>query len=214
MILNVKVNVDGAIAHLKNVARQIPFIEHKAVDATSKDAQKAVQDSLSAHFILRRETFVRRTIKHLQFSRKGTPTAIIGVDPQKDFLAKFEAGGAKIARSGRLAVPIEARKGKASIVPPALRPGGLGAKAFKIKGRSGKELLVTRVGKAAGTKRKKAGVVASHHDPRLKVMHVLQPSVPIRPQLHFVETARRVATQRFPINARAAMERAFRTARP
>lgn len=212
MQLNVRVNIDPVLSQVKDLTRQLPYITHKAVDATSKDAQKAIQQSLATHFILRRPEFIQRTIKHLQFSRKGAPTAILGIDPSRDFLAKFEAGGEKFAYQGRLAVPIEARATKQQIIPKAQRPSQLGPKAFTILTKHGKTLLVQRISKAAATKRHKKGIITGP-DPRLKILYVLQPSVPIAPRLHFTDIAYATAVKQWPINAKAALALAIRTTR-
>jgi hypothetical protein len=204
MILNFKVNAESAIAHLKAVQKQIPFIRSRSVDLTIKDVQKAEQTHIRASFILRRAAFILRTVKILKFATKADPTSTVAIDPARPILAKFESQTIKTPQRGhRLAVPLEARKTKGSIVPPSLRPGGLGIKGFKIKTKTGKELLVKEKGVRA---QKKTGK-------RLDVLYVLKASVPIRPVLTFMQIGERTARRQFPIRANEAMIHAFRTAR-
>lgn len=200
MRYDVTVDAKEITQALAGLEGQIRFATSKAVNDVRGDAQRAIQDSLGGRFTLRRAAFVKRTIKSNRedFSTKEKLEAVVRVDPEHDFLAKFEDGGAKTPRTGRaIAIPTEhVRRTKAQIVSKSQRPRPLIAagKAFSKAGR-----LLLKIGRGAGG--------------RLVTGYVFKASVRIPKRLGFVDTATRAVDQHWQARATAAIERAVSTMR-
>src|SRR5690242_5866768 len=111
MIVNMDVQVDLADwqKEFDEHQSQIGYAFAKAVNATALDAQKAIQDHIMKTFTVRRESYMKRSIKMVRFAKKNDPTAVIAVQGPggtDSVFAKFEDGGTKTARSGGLlAIP-------------------------------------------------------------------------------------------------------------
>lgn len=216
--MDVQVNMHQVRAWEAIVDAQIGFATSKALNVTANDVQAEIQRGLEGRFILRRRGFVLRTIKidPRERATKYDLRAVIRVDPQRNILAKFEAGGVKRARSGRrLAVPDEARRKRTDIVPAALRPKALKlrlhrTKAGKVqfKGEQ-RTFLVEKSTFSSGILQR----VGRGRGSRVRVLYWFQRGVLLDPLLRFETTARRVVAQRFNVNFAEAMRLAIETAR-
>jgi hypothetical protein len=88
----------------------VPFALSRAINKTVDAAQDAVQAALPAEFHLRRAPFIEQTIYRKpgqDFATKTNLAGVVRVNPERNFLAKFEDGGEKQSIAGKsLAVPI------------------------------------------------------------------------------------------------------------
>ena len=180
---------------LATAPRNLRFAASVGLNRTVDEAQREIQASLGSKFTLRRADFVKRTIYRKpgeDFATKDKLIAAVQVNPERDFLAKFEAGGDKTSKSGGpVAIPIDIRRNKNDIVPKSQWVGALLAakKAFIKNG-----LVLQRLGtKATGFE--------------IRLAYIFKPSVRIRPVLKFVETARAVAARRLVPNVAGSINR-------
>lgn len=154
--MNIQITVDPteALTYLQTLSRQLPFATSKALNVSANRAQQAIRANVQKHFTLRRPQFVLNTIK-INSADRATKTKLdvtIRVDPERDFLAKFEAGGIKQAREGKsIAIPQDVRRNKADIIPKAQRPRALLASRRGQKGRvfATPRAILEMVGRAA-----------------------------------------------------------------
>lgn len=201
-----------AVALVQAIDRQLPYATSRAINTTLEQAQRAVQTSLSTHFLLRRRQFIERTIK-FETADRSTKTKLVGtirVDPARAYLAKFEEGGSKRpTRGGFLAVPDPAIAG-ASVVPARLRPRALqllrlpGRGRIKALGLLGTFLVQTRSGGQGILQRTGRGV---------RVLYWFQKAVRLPSSLRFVATATYVAQRTLEPNFQQALANALATAR-
>lgn len=173
--------------------KQVPYATAVAINNSAIVAQRLVQLDLGSHFLLRRKTFIERTVKMLQFAKKADPVAILGIDPKRDLLSKFQTTTTKMPTAGReaLAVPIVggALKTRMSILKPGQRlrdyrlthtEGGRVQGAYGTF-KAGKVILQRVLnGKGWGKAGRRANV---------RVLFVLERGVPIQKRLNFYEVA-------------------------
>ena len=215
-MINIDADFETAIGDLSRVQDQIDYAAFIAVDDVVKLAQEAERTNVQAAFKVRRSDYIRGSIKILQFPKKGSPVAIIGIDPTRNVLAKFEDGGQKTPRSsgivGGLSVPMSgARPSPYDVVPPALKASSiLNDQGFKVTS-GGKQFVLLRTGPSQTKGSRAAG--QRPRDPNVKVMYVVKAGVPIPPALRFVETIRSVVESRWVEIANAAIRKAIATAR-
>lgn len=182
--------VERAIANFGDRAR---FAASVGLNRTANEVQDGIRAGLPSHFTLRREAFVKNTIYRKpgeDFASKTKLTAGVRINEERNFLAKFEAGGLKEPTGGRrfLAIPVDVKRNKADIVTKAnsIRALLASGKAFLKNGRVW--LKTGRGGK------------------QLKLAYVLKPSVKIDPDLRFVETGTRIALERLAPNVLGAIQ--------
>lgn len=208
----IEIQVDQAIAALDELGkRQIPFAISMALNRTAEDGQAAVRERLGGEFTLRRKDYIDRTIKIENRDRatKTKPFVIVGVDPTRNVLAKFELGGAKTPVSGRaLAVPIDARRNKSDIVTKSqrirslnLRKVGSKAGGIRIQGDKGTFVAGGAVLQRVGSRGK------------IRVLYAFKDSVPLRPVLRFEDTVTRTVEKRWAPNFEGSFAFAMRTSR-
>ena len=182
------------------IGRQAPFAVSRTLNALANETQRTVQNQLGERFTLRRPDFVKRTIYRQPGEDSATKTKLesaVRVHPDRNFLAKFEDGGEKTAKQGRMiAIPVDVRRNKSDIVTKANRPREL---LRKPKVRIRNDAIVQRMGRA------KAAVS--------RVLYVLKRSVSIEPRLHMADTAKDVVEQQFDRIATEQIEYALKTAK-
>lgn len=214
-------------ATLTGFARQLPFAYSVALNDTVNVAQRAIQNSLPDDFTLRARSFIVNTIYRKpgqDFATKQNLVAAVRVNPDRNFLAKFEIGGEKRSLTGRdLTVPLlrlEApniiiRRGDplsaarllasitaygGRIVQPRVRAGVLRTKqigtAFLIHSTRG-TYIVERTGPGRDD---------------IRWLYKLTPEVPIKAQLHFDDIAEKTALASFQANFDRAIDYAILTA--
>ena len=200
MNLNLSVTKDTASAALRVASRNVAYAQAEAINAVTNDAQKAIQDSLGKNFILRRPDFIRRTIKRNRgdFATRANPVGIVRVDPERDFLAKFEANTVKTARDGsHITIPTSAvRRSKLDIVLRAQRPRAILSSRSAQSGRVFKtdRGIFKAIGQGART--------------ALVKLYTLATRVPVPKRLHFVDTASRTVDRLWQRRANEALEKA------
>lgn len=187
-------------AQFEELGRQLPFAQSTTLNGLANATQAKVQDGLPSRFNLRRAEFIRRTVYRKpgeDFATKSRLEAGVRINPERDFLAKFEEGGEKTSRNGgRVAVPVDVRRNKNDIVSKANRPRVL---LTKPKVALLRDVIVQRVGRG-----RKAAT---------RLLYVLKKSVRIPQRLGMAETARSVADTQTDAIAGAAIDKALRTAR-
>jgi len=195
------------------IQQQMPFAVSKAVNAVTYEARDALERHTTKAFTIRRP-WAAQGYRVIASKKSQTPiTATLYLDETRDFLSKFQAGGQKVSRTGaKLAVPVEARRGKRDLVPSRLlirnlklrkhttKDGKIQLKGeqrtFVIKGKAN-TLIAQRTGKS-GT---------------YTVLYVFKRSVPIPASLKFFETAERAIAQFWEEKLSESLAEAIRTAR-
>jgi hypothetical protein len=223
MTLRIEVDARAVLSYLDSLSKQTPFAVKTALNNLMTHGQGLVQSQLSQSFTLRRKTFIERTVKVRKWASKTSLVAEIGIDPARDFLAKFEAGGRKTPRGNFLTVPIAVRRNKSDIIVKNMRVRELQLRAhrtatgavqlkgrnrsFAIKGPTGGAIL-QRVG------RRPRGTTLAEEisSGSVRVLYAFKRSVPIPASLHFYSTFARDASE-WPRFMTAAWEYALRTAR-
>ncbi len=200
----ISVNVSGADHArqvLQKVARQMPFAMSLALNKTANAVQQAVRDELPGRFTVRRNAWLKNTIyrnRGTDFATKSRLQAIVRIHPDRDVLAKHEAGGTKVPTSGQsLAIPTaNVRRNRSDIVTKANRPRALMAnpKVFRQE---------DTLYRATGTGKRR----------KLIALFRFVRSARIRPRLGMQQTADRVVPDVWERMAREAIEQALRTAR-
>ena len=192
---------------LQEIGRNAPRALTLTLNKLADDGQKAVQDSLTTGFTLRRPDYVRRTIFRQSpgdFATNSRPRAAFRVNPERDMLAKFEEDSIKAPMSGRsVAIPLPAVKPTAdTVVAKALRVSSLRAdpKVRKITTPNGTFLV----------KEKKAGKVKGvRFGARTDLLYKLVPSVRLKARLRFHATAQRTIDESFVRTASAGIDAAL-----
>lgn len=197
---------------------QLPFATMRMINEIAEGFQAEKQEDIVRKFTVRRPSFIMNTVKIARghFATKDNLRAIVGIDPERDVLSKFEEDGVKqpMFDGHSLAIPIEARRNKQDIVAAGNRPkafqltnqtsgSGKVAKGLKrtflIKGANGEGGIFQRQGKGKGSS--------------IHLLFALRKSVTIPRNLTFVADAKRY----FAAHAGEAFDRwlkqAVRTAR-
>lgn len=204
-MIDISVDVGSLTRQLTSIEqKQIPFAAMKSVNelaTTFQDVER--KDVLAKKFTLRRPEFIKRTIKieRGNFATRDNLRAIVGVDPTRDLLSKFEKDGEKKPREGRsIAIPVGARRNKADIVPQSQRPRALGLTDVSSKGGvrvakgDRRAFLIARADGTGGIFQR----VGRGKNSTIKELFAFKPKVPIKNRLDFAVTARRVAAERWP----------------
>ena len=217
-MINLSVDASGARAFFAELRGQLPFATATALNRTAEDGQAAVRKHLSEPFILRRREFIERTVKIETRDRasKTKPFVDVGIDPTRNFLAKFELGGEKRPIEGRaLAVPIDVKTNKRDIVPKSLRLRNLNLHRVgnRIVGDKGTFIAGGAVLQRVGKRSRTFGPTQFGRDPNIKVLYAFEDSVPIKPVLHFEQIMEKTVEQRWAPNFDGAIAFALRTAR-
>ena len=187
-------------AELKQVEAAIKAAGSKALfgasvglNRTANEVQDGIRASLPGHFTLRRAEFVKQTIYRKpgeDFASKTKLQAGVRIREDRNFLAKFEAGGIKAPTEGRrfLAIPVGVKRNKNDIVTKA--------NSIKALLASGKAFL----------KNGKVWLKTGRGGKILKLAYVLKPNVKIAPDLKFVETGTKIALARLAPNVIGAIQ--------
>lgn len=194
------IGVDLAAQMFRDIGDQALFAQAQTLNGLANTTQAVVRDSLDEWATLRRPEFVRNTIYRKpveDFATKARLQAGVRVHPERNFLAKFEAGGEKTGRDGhRIAIPIDVRRNKNEVVTAANRP----RKLLTKKGVALADgVIVQRIKQGA------ARVT--------RLLYLLKDSVRIAPKLRMAEHAQDVARLDFVPIASEAIDRALSTAR-
>lgn len=168
-------------AAVSSIERNARFAVARALTDTAADIQADVRRTMPQKFVLRRDWIVKG-IRITPAKKDSLVAAVYSKDAS--FMARQETGGDKTPKQGQnLAIPAIGPRGvkrtKAGIIQKSQLPGALGNKAFKVQGRSGKQLLMMR---------DKRG---------LRLLYVLQHDARVKPRLGLHSTAEKLAGPRF-----------------
>jgi hypothetical protein len=208
---------------LGDLARdQFPFAASKGLNdlaIRAADVQRADMQS-SGRFTIRNPNVLKYGIVRTEKATKQSLASAVGVSQQTTgsreafgYLKKFEKGGPKLPIQGStVAVPVDARRNKRGIVAPSAR-----IKAFQFT-KHGKQvtglkrtfMIQPKTGRAAGLILQRVGRGKAS---TVKVLYVLERSVPIKPILHLAENAVRTARTEWTRIWNDAMTLALRTMR-
>lgn len=219
-MISIAVDTAATRAALGEYANQFPFAVSKALNDLAIAAADAQRADMQTRFTIRNPNVLKYGIVRTKTATKADLVSAVGVSTQRTgsreafgYLKKFEAGGRKGPIQGTtVAVPEEARRTKRGIVSASERIKALGLqrvgnrvlgkkRTFLIKPKSGRAaaLILQAVGRGKGA--------------RIKVLYVLERSVPIAPLLHLVDNARRTAQREWQNIASRAVGLALRTRR-
>lgn len=230
-MISVKLDADRAISRLSDLElRQLPYAMKLGLNRTAEEVQKAQSAEIGPpDFTIRRPWVQQFAIKigKGDFATKEKMSVTVHVNPDADFLVKFEEGGTKRPRGGAkgLAIPIEARRNKSDIVQKSQRPKAfeftsassrVASRTTVFKGKNRTFLIQAADGTGAifqRTSRSVKGQKRTGRDPNLKLLYILRPTAPIRPTLKFFETGERVARARFAVNLQGMLAYAIKTAK-
>lgn len=200
-------NEQAARSLLTDIRNRAPFAVATACNAIANGVQSEVRKSLSANFTLRRKLFIEQSIyrnRATDFAKKGQRLiqAIVRVNPERDYLAKFEDGEQKKPVNGlHVAIPL-----------PKVRPSF----GMIVKDRDRLPALrgipsVRKITTQAGTfiVRDVKGRGKAFRGARTDFLYKLQRSVPIRPRLGMVKTFENVVDDKAVPEMLAAMDKAL-----
>lgn len=192
-------------ADLAAIGRQAPFAASVALNQLVNAAQRDIRNRLPGNFMLRRKSFIERTIFRQpgeDFATKTRLQAGLRIHPERDVLAKHEDGGSKRAREGRhVAVPVAAPRTAAGIVKEAYRLKALrgNPKVFRVDRPGGDPIIAEQLGRG--------------RNQRIRVLYLLKRAVWLKPRLGFHETAAATIDREWERAVRDGIDRALRTAR-
>jgi hypothetical protein len=196
--------------------KQLPFARSLAINRLGEAFQKAERERLGSIFTLRRKDFIEKQgVKRLSgIATKNDPTVTYGMDRKADFLAKFERDTRKLPTKGSghvLAIPAGGvRRNKQDIVTAGNRPRALIQRFGGLKGARQVVVIDKATGKIGPGIYQRTGRKGKGS---LKALFVFKPSVSIDPELHFVDTAKRVAAEQWPAIFAKALQDALSSAR-
>lgn len=179
--MNVSITVDSKALtkSLNSLQRsQIPFSTARAINRIMQTAQTEQLDEMRKTFTIRRDTYLKRSVKITKFAKKLSPTGTIALVGQGGTLPstfqKFEAGGSVTGPNGkRKAIPSNhVQPNKSKVIPIGKRPANLKNK-FAIDNE-----LFQRVGKGKNE--------------RVELAYTLKNTVRVRPVLKFVDRISRI----------------------
>lgn len=193
------------------------------LNRTANEMQDAIREGLGSRFTLRRKAFIQQTIYRKpgpdgDFATKDRLVAGVRINPERDILAKFEAGGQKTPREGKsIAVPLGARPSANAIVPTkyTLKALFFGQQSFlnqastilSTRQRGRRRILVKRTARDDVFVRN--GIVfqsPANHKGKPKALWVFKPATKLPDSLQFVATAFRVARDRLAANVTGAIQ--------
>lgn len=194
-------DLEKALGTLKT---EIPYALSRGINDTLLSIQKEQIQTINDRFTVRRQAFVKRSVKITKFSKKQDldgeiSIADIGGKSTKDILSKFETGKDKRSRTGgKVAVPSEfIRPDRGRVVTKSKRPSQL-KNTFKVtKGET--SLLFQRKGKGKNR--------------TVHLAYILKPSVKIDRRLGFVDVAVRVFNTSFQTHVNKRLEEGITKAR-
>lgn len=166
------------------VPKAVAFAASVGLNRTADEIQVQIRASLGrGRFIVRRRAWLEQTIYRdpkQDFARYDRLVAGVRIHPERDVLAKFEAGGRKQPLDGKaLAVPVGVRPTPETIVPRRLSVRSL----FETARVFARGSAVYRIlGRGRGR--------------HLQLAYVFERAVPIPASLGFVRTGRLVAAAR------------------
>lgn len=229
------VSIPRTVSYIEGVATQLRFAVSLALNNTIKDVQTAIRSGLHQRFAVRQAGFIERgiMIERGDFATKEKLTARVSLAKRAGFLRKFEEGGVKTAFDPTTPIAIPSQNIRPTFeaqVPLAMYPKNLRLVPRRdVKGIRPARVHQTRRGVTQIKGKRRTFVLDPKHHFGVKTWGVYERTgpgrrdirliwtykskIPIPKRLQFVETARRVALERWPKNLGAAIARALATAR-
>ena len=184
MSVNVTIDATTLLKLSATVLRQLPYALNQAVNRTAKLAVEAGRLEVESHFQVRKQWIVNR-VKVLEYSRVGSLTAIVGIDPRVQgsplLLGFFEQGqgGEKNPSHGTdLAIPVTGGPARPSFPDPVLTQFRYTNLRFdQQKGRK-RTFIIPGVGVFERVKSQ-----TSRHDDSIVLVYLFRPSAPLRTRM-------------------------------
>jgi len=233
-MITLRIDMAGLTESITSFQDQIPFATSLALNRVANAAQQAERAGIGERFTIRRPWVLQGVkIENRDRATKRNLEVTIGIDAQRSFLSKFEAGGIKVPLAGgkSIAVPEQGvRPDISSIVPKSKRPRAFNfvrrtprrpsgftvyegsQRTFFIQQADGSGLIFQRTGKGRGARDRNA-TSSSGHDDNLKILYVTTPHVRIPAELEFATTIQRVVREQFAQIFAQAFEEAKASAR-
>lgn len=184
--LTLNVDAREVLGFFDGLSKQAPFAVSLGINNVMKLGQQREIAHIRGAFTLRRPQFIERTIKILQFANKRTLTGVIGIDPTRDVLAKFEDQGIKRPTSGSaLAVPIQVKRGKTDIVVKRMRVRALELRP--VRSKTGKVTLKGKYGTFTVKTPQGGAILQRTGKGQVKVLYAFKRSVPLPKNLEFTQ---------------------------
>jgi len=168
-----------ATENLNQIAKkQIPFAVAKSLTNIAQEAQAEVRKDIKEKFFIRKRSGGFESSIRIKPATKTNLTA--QVYTMAAFAALQQTGGTKKAKDGRLAIPSyqaisQVKKRSDSNSPSSYLAGD----AFKIKTKSGGEVIASRKGK------------------EFKILYFLRKNAKINKRLDMIETTTKTVKDRF-----------------
>lgn len=173
--MNIQISIDDASVKemYKGLEQQLPSILNRTINNSLLSMQTSNVSHIKDVFTIRREQFLKRSVKITKFSKPTDLTGTIaiadmGSSNTADIFSKFELGGNKTPHKGKnIAIPSSnVKPSKSGVIPSSRRPSHL-KRSFKID-----DNIFVRKGKK-----------------KIELMYSLKPSVRIDNRLNFVRTS-------------------------
>lgn len=177
-IISIKLD-DKATENLSQIAkRQLPFITAKSLTNTAQSAQQEVRKHIREEFHIRKKSGGFESSIRIKPANKTNLTA--EVFSMAAFASLQQVGGAKKARSGRLAIPVydnirDVKRATTKNSPSSYLAGD----AFKMRIKSGQEVIAHR----------KRG--------SLKILYFLKHNADVEKRFEMIETTTDVVKSNF-----------------
>jgi hypothetical protein len=229
-VIEISVDPRQLIKEMNGMDRQLPFAVARALNECAVSFQADERTLITREFTVRRPWVLQGVkINRQDFATKTKPEVRIHVDPQRDFLNKFEQGGIRAPRAGKkaLSVPISVRSNPRTVIKGSMRPKAfdfkkVGPGVFKGTNRTiliqkpdGRGVILQRKGRSVAVSKRQHGPLmkGQRRDHALVVLYVLRPRTPVPDDLHFVETARKSFRVHWPLSFTKWWNESVRTAR-
>lgn len=186
-IINIEFE-DKATKSLSQIAKnQLPFVIAKSLTNTAQEAQKEVRKHIRDKFHIRKKSGGFESSIRIKPATKRNLTSEVYTFAA--FAALQQTGGTKKAKDGRLAIPSyqaisQVKKRSDSSSPSTYLAGD----AFKIKTKSGQEVIARRKGK------------------ELKILFFLRKNAHIDKRLDMIEITTKTVKENFDTKFRRSLE--------
>lgn len=227
---DIRLEVDASEVHraLAAAPGEARRAHRNALNDTARDVQGAERDHILRAFDVRQKQYILNSVKITKEDRATTDhlKSAVGIDPQRDILARFEKGGRRISIAGKkyLAVPSrEIRSGGGHVKPafalkrfqPFVQVSHLHAVTLKGTERVAdrRPRLIGQHGAFFMTLDGGAKAIMQRTARRgLRLLYILRPSVQLPAILEFENIAKKIIPVMWPLRASQAITHALRRA--
>lgn len=226
MLIKTEVDITGALALTDLLLRKVPYVTNNSLTRTAKELVEVERQELKSEFQIRRQ-FILNRVKIVEWSRPEKLHTRVAIDKNVEggalLLTAFEDGGEKMPELGsEIAVPLTggavrptfASRETASLLYKRLKltPHATIAGSIQYKGDK-RTFVIPGIGvfqrisshqrqsrsrlKGKGPIGPSAAAASRGDDSDIALLYRFKPEVPLRQQMHFVETAQRFVPDRF-----------------